>query len=175
MNRKELIKLLKEHGIIQFGKFKLSSGKESDYYIDMRRALSIPVIYREVIEAMSQLVSNIDLVAGIESGGVPWAAMLAYQLGIGMIYVRKQPKEHGTSRFVEGIYTSNQRVLIIDDVMTTGSSIIRGIELIEAAGLRAVQAMVIVDRSGGGIDLKVPLQYVLKAEEILDEFNRINQ
>ncbi len=175
MNRKELIKLLKEYGIIQFGKFKLSSGKESDYYIDMRRALSIPVIYREVIEAMSQLVSNIDLVAGIESGGVPWAAMLAYKLGIGMIYVRKQPKEHGTSRFVEGIYTSNQRVLIIDDVMTTGSSLIRGIGLIEAAGLRAVQAMVIVDRSGGGIDLKVPLQYVLRAEEILDELNRINQ
>jgi len=175
MNRKELMKLLKEYGVIQFGKFKLSSGKESDYYIDMRRALSVPVIYREIIEAMTQLVSDVDLVAGIESGGVPWAAMLAYRLGMGMIYVRKQPKEHGTSRSVEGIYSSNQRVLVIDDVMTTGSSIMRGIELIQAAGLRVIQAMVIVDRSGGSVNLKVPLHYALRAEEILNELNGTNK
>ncbi len=78
---------------------------------------------------------GVELIAGIESGGVPWASMLAYRMGMGMIYVRKQVKEHGTARLVEGIYEPGQRVLVVDDVVTTGSSIRKGgVESLKSVG-----------------------------------------
>ncbi|GGP21294.1 orotate phosphoribosyltransferase [Thermocladium modestius] len=175
MNRRELIRLLGRHGVVQFGEFKLSSGGFSDYYIDMRRAISVPAIYREIIELMTGEAVGVELIAGIESGGVPWASMLAYRMGMGMIYVRKQVKEHGTARLVEGIYEPGQRVLVVDDVVTTGSSIRKGVESLKSVGLDVVKALAIVDRSGGAADAGAELRSVFSVGELLDELKDAHQ
>lgn len=170
-----MIGLLGRHGVVQFGEFKLSSGGVSDYYIDMRRAISIPSIYKEIIELMTKEVGDAELIAGIESGGVPWASMLAYRMGMGMIYVRKQAKEHGTARLVEGIYEPRQRVLVVDDVVTTGSSIRRGVEALRSVGLDVVRALAIVDRSGGAADVGAELRSVFSVGELLNELKGAGQ
>ncbi len=121
-------------GAIKFGRFKLTSGIESPIYIDLRLAITHPSIYRQLVKSMADLLSgfNIDAVAGIETAGIPWASMVAYELGKGMIYVRKEAKEHGTARLVEGDLRQGMRVAVIDDVVTTGGSIIRAIRLLGA-------------------------------------------
>ncbi|WP_243671605.1 orotate phosphoribosyltransferase [Vulcanisaeta sp. JCM 16161] len=121
-------------GAIKFGRFKLTSGIESPFYIDLRLVITHPDIYRQLVKSMAGLLSsfNIDVVAGIETAGIPWASMVAYELGKGMIYVRKEAKEHGTARLIEGDLRQGMRVAVIDDVVTTGGSIIRAIRLLGA-------------------------------------------
>ncbi|WP_446752368.1 orotate phosphoribosyltransferase [Vulcanisaeta sp. JCM 16161] len=141
-------------GAIKFGRFKLTSGIESPFYIDLRLVITHPDIYRQLVKSMAGLLSsfNIDVVAGIETAGIPWASMVAYELGKGMIYVRKEAKEHGTARLIEGDLRQGMRVAVIDDVVTTGGSIIRAIRAVRSHGGDVVVAAAFIDREQGGLD-----------------------
>ena len=148
-----MAKLLIKYGIVKFGDFTLSSGVRSKYYVDMRIAISIPEVYKPIIEELALRVGGgVDLVAGIESGSIPWASMLAYRLSKGALYVRKAEKSHGTGRRIEGYYKGGERVLLIDDVVTTGNTILDSIRVLEENGLRVIEVAVIVDRLEGGLD-----------------------
>jgi orotate phosphoribosyltransferase len=155
MNIPELVLSLYGVGAIKFGKFRLTSGLESPIYIDLRVAISHPSIYKQLVNAMVNLLNNrdVDLIAGIETASIPWASMIAYELGKGLVYVRKEAKEHGTSRLVEGDLKPGARVIVIDDVVTTGSSIVRAIRILREQGGSVIGAAAFVDREQGGLEV----------------------
>ncbi len=141
-------------GAIRFGRFRLTSGIESPFYIDLRVAITHPSIYRRMVKSMAEALSrlNIDIIAGIETASIPWASMIAYELDKGLVYVRKDTKEHGTAKLVEGDLRQGMRVVVVDDVVTTGSSIIRAIRAIRGQGGDVVAAVVFIDREQGGLE-----------------------
>ncbi len=152
VKKAELAKKLYEEGIILFGKFKLASGIESPYYIDLRKALSKPHLLREIIEAYKNVVEKIpevDVIVGIETGSIPWAAILAYILNKPLAYVRKKPKEHGAMKLIEGEISEGKYAIVVDDVSTTGGSLLRATRILRENSVKTEYAVVFVDREQG--------------------------
>ncbi|ANL64214.1 orotate phosphoribosyltransferase [Rhizobium phaseoli] len=120
--------------------YKLSSGMASPVYIDCRKLLSYPRIRSTVMDfAASTLTRDagfeqFDCIAGGETAGIPFAALLADRLGLPMIYVRKQPKGHGRNAQIEGNMPEGSRVLVIEDLTTAGGSMFKFIDAVRAAG-----------------------------------------
>lgn len=114
------------------------SGLLSPVYVDNRRLIFWPEQWRVVIEGFRQIIEQtpivFDVIAGIETAGIPHSAALAYMLGAPSVFVRKQPKEHGTRSKIEGGDVDGRRVLLIEDLVTTGSSSLAGVEALRAAG-----------------------------------------
>lgn len=142
-------------GAIRFGRFRLTSGIESPFYIDLRLAITYPSVYKRMVKSMAEALSgglNTDIIAGIETASIPWASMIAYELNKGLVYVRKETKEHGTAKLVEGDLRQGMRVVVIDDVVTTGSSIIRAIKAIRGGqGGDVIAAAVLLTESRAGL------------------------
>lgn len=138
-------------GAVQRGLFKLTSGRVSEVYVDLRKLPSHPAEFREVIGEMAKVASSIaaDYVCGIAVGGLPLAAALAYELGKPLIYVRKERKEHGTMKLLEGDFEKNSLVLLVDDVATTGGTLAETCRILRGEGLRVEDALVVVDRQEG--------------------------
>jgi orotate phosphoribosyltransferase len=120
--------------------YKLSSGMASPVYIDCRKLLSFPRVRSTVMDFAASLVlrdagfEQFDCIAGGETAGIPFAALLADRLGLPMIYVRKQPKGHGRNAQIEGNMPEGSRVLVIEDLTTAGGSMFKFIDAIRAAG-----------------------------------------
>lgn len=138
-----LAKMLWEIKAVHFNAsepYKLSSGMRSPVYIDCRKLLSYPRVRSSVMDfAVAQILANagfeqFDCVAGGETAGIPFAALLADRLGLPMIYVRKQPKGHGRNAQIEGHMPEGARVLVIEDLTTAGGSMFKFIDAIRAAG-----------------------------------------
>jgi orotate phosphoribosyltransferase len=147
----ELIELLKECGAIKFGKFVLTSGKTSDYYIDIKAASTRPAILRRIAEEMARHVDG-TRVAGMELGAVPIAAAVALQTGIPFCILRKKPREHGTGSQIEGELLPGETVTVVEDVATTGGSMLLSIKLLRDAGATVKRAIVVVDREEGACE-----------------------
>ncbi|MGO6708511.1 orotate phosphoribosyltransferase [Rhizobium leguminosarum] len=138
-----LAKMLWEIKAVHFNAaqpYKLSSGMASPVYIDCRKLLSFPRIRSTVMDfAASTLLRDagfeqFDCIAGGETAGIPFAALLADRLSLPMIYVRKQPKGHGRNAQIEGNMPEGSRVLVIEDLTTAGGSMFKFIDAIRAAG-----------------------------------------
>jgi orotate phosphoribosyltransferase len=138
-----LAKMLWEIKAVHFNAaqpYKLSSGMASPVYIDCRKLLSFPRIRSTVMDfAASTLLRDagfeqFDCIAGGETAGIPFAALLADRLGLPMIYVRKQPKGHGRNAQIEGNMVEGSRVLVIEDLTTAGGSMFKFIDAVRAAG-----------------------------------------
>lgn len=120
--------------------YKLSSGMASPVYIDCRKLISYPRIRSAVMDFAAATIlrqagfEKFDVVAGGETAGIPFAAMLAERLGLPMIYVRKAPKGHGRNAQIEGHMPEGARVLVIEDLTTAGGSMFKFIDAIRAAG-----------------------------------------
>jgi orotate phosphoribosyltransferase len=120
--------------------YKLSSGMASPVYIDCRKLLSFPRVRSTVMDFAASVVlrdagfEQFDCIAGGETAGIPFAALLADRLGLPMIYVRKQPKGHGRNAQIEGNMPEGSRVLVIEDLTTAGGSMFKFIDAIRAAG-----------------------------------------
>ncbi len=152
MSLEFFVKKLFSNGIIMFGEFTLTSGIKSPYYIDLRKALSKPSLLREIT---FMYVSKIrehgvpDVIAGIETGSIAWAATVAYVLNKPMVYVRKKPKGHGAGRLIEGDISERSTVVVLDDVATTGGSLARAVEALRNEGANVSYALVFIDREQG--------------------------
>ena len=152
---KEFATFLHQNGIIKFGDFTLASGKKSSYYVDLRLVPSYPHQFRRMIKHLQNLISEqigfdrIDSVASVPTGGLVIASSLAYELVKPLVYVRSQAKEYGTGKLVEGIVKSGDKILLVDDVATTGGSVINGIKELKKAGAKITDAYVIVNRLEG--------------------------
>lgn len=142
---KEFYKL----GIIKFGKFKLSSGIESPYYIDLRRLYSFPdLAFRVVNELIKAINARYDAVIGVATAGIPLATYISFIKKIPMGYARIEKKSYGLKSVVEGV-VKDKEVLVVDDVATTGQSLLSSAEALKSLGAKVVAAAVIVDREQG--------------------------
>jgi orotate phosphoribosyltransferase len=146
-------KMLMKTGALQFGMFTLSGGKLSPYYLDLRVIPSFPDAFRactDLLAKNARSVEGIDKIGGIPTGGLPWASVLAYSLAKPLVYTRKDIKLHGRERSVEGILTPGERVLLVDDVITTGKNILTALQSIRGEGGVVENALVLLDREEGG-------------------------
>ena len=117
------------------GKFKLRSGQVSEEYFDKYRFESDPKLLRRVARRMLPLIpEETEILAGLELGGVPIATAMSLECGLSAVFVRKKPKEYGTCRSVEGGEIRGRRVVIVEDVITTGGAVLDAAALIDAAG-----------------------------------------
>jgi len=152
----ELAKVLLKIKALQLGTFTLSSGKLSSYYIDMRAVPSFPGAYRYVIDCYLALikndvkVSNFDAIAGIPTAGLAFSSPVALALEKPMIYVRKEEKDHGKRKRIEGSIKPGWRILVMDDLITTGGSMLSGVDAIREEGGVVEDAVVLIDRLEGG-------------------------
>jgi len=147
-----LILALHDAGCVQFGEFTLVSGKRSPIYVDLRRVVSYPALFRQVVDACADLARalSFDCLAAVPYAALPIGAALALQTARPLIYPRKEVKAHGTGRAIEGVFRPGDTALVIEDVLTTGGSLIQAIATLEAAGLVVHDAVVLVDREQGG-------------------------
>ncbi|MGB8698146.1 MAG: bifunctional orotidine-5'-phosphate decarboxylase/orotate phosphoribosyltransferase [Thermosynechococcaceae cyanobacterium] len=147
----ELIVQLFDIGCLMFGSYVQASGAVFPYYIDLRRIISNPQLFHQVLEAYATLTQALrfDRIAGIPYGSLPTATGLSLKLNRPMIYPRKEVKAHGTRRLVEGHYEPGETALVIDDVLITGKSVLEGIRKLETAGLRITDVVVLIDHEGG--------------------------
>jgi orotate phosphoribosyltransferase len=143
-------------GATKFGLFKLSSGKLSPYYIDLRMIPGDPKGLQTVIEIYETIarskvgIGSFDRVAGVPTAGVPYASILAYRLSKPFLYVRREAKTHGAERRVEGQLFPGERVMLVDDLITTGKNILQAAESIRAEGGQVKDVVVLIDRQEGG-------------------------
>jgi orotate phosphoribosyltransferase len=146
-----LINMLLESEAVQFGEFTLTSGRKSDYYCDIKKAMTRPVILGEIARLMSPLAAacGAQRIAGMELGAVPLAAALSLETGLPFLIVRKEGRSHGTGKRIEGEYREGERILIVEDVATTGGSMVRTADVLEGQGLGIAGAVVVVDREEG--------------------------
>ena len=152
---KEFAIFLFKNNIIKFGNFTLSSRKKSSYYIDLRLVPSFPHQFRKMIKNLQKLIiekiglDNFDSLVSIPTGGLIIGSALAIETVKPLIYVRNKPKDHGTTKSLEGKILSGMQVMMIDDVATTGTSILNGIKELKAEGLSISNACVIINRLEG--------------------------
>jgi orotate phosphoribosyltransferase len=152
VNDREFVAALKACGAVQFGAFTLASGKASDYYVDIKRAATRPDLLREIARRMAGHVKGYDRIAGVELGAVPIAAAVSLESDVPYVIVRKEAKEHGTKRAVEGELRVGDRVAFVEDVVTTAGTLRKAVESLRAAGAVVDRAVAVVDREEGGAD-----------------------
>jgi uridine monophosphate synthetase len=165
---------LYDTGCIKFGTFTLKSGLTSPIYIDLRLLASHPALLRDVAREMAAAARDLsfDRIAAIPLAGLPIGTALALEMDRPMIYPRPQVKAHGRQRSIEGEFSPGETVLVVDDLITTGTSKIEALEPLESAGLKVSDVLVLIDRDQGGTeDLKergYTLHAVLLLSDILD-------
>jgi len=145
----EIVRTLLDAGAVRFGEFTLASGEKSDIYIDVKRAWTHPKYLDVLARALAPRVGSVDRLAGMELGAVPLVVATALRTGHPYVVLRKAAKEHGTRQAYEGDISPGLRVLLIEDVTTTGGSTLRSVEIVRGAGGVVDRVLVIVDRESG--------------------------
>lgn len=152
---KEFATFLHQKGIIKFGDFTLASGKKSSYYVDLRLVPSYPHQFRTMIKYLQNNIvesvglNSFDSLVSVPTGGLVIASALAIETVKPLIYVRSKPKDYGTSKSVEGQIHEGMKVVMIDDVATTGGSVVNAIKSLKEANITIEDAYVIVNRMEG--------------------------
>jgi len=152
---KEFAIFLYKNDIIRFGNFTLASGKNSSYYVDLRLMPSYPHQFRKMIKNLQNLIikktglDDFDCLASVPTGGLVVTSALAIEIVKPLIYVRSRPKEHGTTKSIEGKISAGMKVVMVDDVVTTGTSVLNGINQLKEVGLLISDLYVIINRLEG--------------------------
>jgi len=133
------------------GEFRLRSGAVSDEYFDKYLFESDPLLLRDIADAlMSQLPAGVDALAGLELGGVPLATVASQVSELPTLFVRKQAKSYGTCRLAEGGEIDGRRLVVIEDVVTSGGQVIESCRVLRERGAQIVAALCVIDREAGG-------------------------
>jgi len=173
--RRELAEALFHAGCVQFGAFTLASGLQSPIYIDLRRAVSYPDLFSLMARSYMDVLAGLrfDHIASVPYAALPLGAVVAFGLRASLIYPRKEVKDHGTARQVEGSYQPGERAVLLEDVVTSGGSVVSAAEALRGAGLDVSDAVVLVDRQQGGSALLeaagIHMQAVMGMDDLLDE------
>jgi orotate phosphoribosyltransferase len=162
---------LVECGAVRFGDFTLTSGKKSRYYVDVKKASSRPDILKRITRGFLDIGIECDKVAGMELGAVPLIVAYSLESGKEFIIIRKGGRDHGTKKMIEGEVLPGERILLLEDVVTSGGSVIQAVDHLKQAGGRIVGILSVVDREEGGTE-KVngiaPFHPLVRAGELLD-------
>lgn len=160
---------------LMYGDFTLASGKKSPYYIDIKKASTDPYVLEVIADEMARELQKrglaVDKVAGVVLGSIPLAVALSLRTKIPYIMVRKEKKDHGTQKMIEGALEKGEKVLMVEDVITSAGSVADAIEIVRGAGGEVSDVLCVVNRQEGGekrlSDLNVKLSSLVTAEEIL--------
>jgi orotate phosphoribosyltransferase len=172
----EMASILMKIDALKFGVFKLTSGKASPYYVDLRVVPSFPDAFTRICDFYAQAITSqiglktFDRIAGVPIAGIPFASQIAYNLKKPFLYIRKGLRRHGRQRRVEGILVSGDRVLLVDDLVTTGLTLRKAAEAVRAEGGVVEKAVAFMDREEGGRDKLakngIQLTTLLKISEV---------
>ncbi|MFW9897337.1 MAG: orotate phosphoribosyltransferase [Candidatus Thorarchaeota archaeon] len=148
--KKTIVKILEESGALKFGEFTLASGEKSKYYIDLRIIPNFPETFEKIIDlAVTYIKDNIqfDGVVAIPLAGIPFGIMIANRLQKPFYILRKEPKEHGLKKMIEGNIKKGHKILLIDDLITSGFSKLFAIDALREEGAVVNDLFVFVDRT----------------------------
>ncbi len=166
-----LKELLKECGAFKTGEFTLTSGKKSNFYVDVKQASTNPRILKEIAVKMAEHVGDANKIAGMELGAVPLAVAVSLECDLPFLIIRKKERAHGTGKLIEGNLDPGDKVLLVEDVTTTGSSVVKAADIIREAQGEVTKAIVVVDREEGALDLllehKIDLVPLVRVSEML--------
>ncbi len=175
---KEFATFLHQNSIIKFGDFTLASGKKSSYYVDLRLVPSYPIEFRKMVKYLENEIGqdigldNFDSIVSVPTGGLVIASALAIETVKPLIYVRSKPKDYGTSKSVEGKIHDDMKVVMIDDVATTGGSVVNAIKSLKEVNILVKDAYVIVNRMEGAdealLELGVKMHSILNILQITE-------
>ena len=181
---KEFATFLYQKGVIKFGDFTLASGKKSSYYVDLRLIPSYPHEFRKMIKYLEKEISQkigldkFDSIVSVPTGGLVIASALAIETVKPLVYVRNKPKDYGTSKSVEGKIHEGMKVVMIDDVATTGGSVAKAIKSLKNEKISVADAFVIVNRMEGAdealLELGVKMHSILDILQITEILHRQN-
>ncbi|MFP4143037.1 MAG: orotate phosphoribosyltransferase [Thermoplasmata archaeon] len=167
-----LKKKLEECGAIKYGEFTLTSGKKSDYYVDIKLASTRPDVLQMIASKMAREVDG-EKIAGMELGAVPLASAVSLKKDLPFLMVRKESKGHGTEGRIEGDLEEGDVVTVVEDVTTTGGSAVETVEVLREAGAEVNKVLVVVDRKEGAEgklkDIEVELVPLITADELVDK------
>ncbi len=169
---------LHDLGAVRFGDFTLKSGKKSPLYIDLRLLVSDPPLIARAARAIAGLLEGLrfDRIAALPYGGLPIGQVVSLACGKPLIYPRREAKDYGTKKLIEGIHAAGETVVVLDDLVTTGGSKIEAMEPLTQAGLKVTDVVVLVDREQGGraelAQRGLTLHRVLTLTELLDSLVR---
>ncbi|MGB6093828.1 MAG: orotidine-5'-phosphate decarboxylase [Moheibacter sp.] len=170
-----------ELGIIKFGNFILKSGIESPFYVDLRPLASSPQLLKTLANQLLDLVekSPFELICGVPYAALPMGTTMSLASGTPLIIKRKENKGYGTKRMVEGIYHDGQNCLLVEDVITSGQSLLETIEEVEREGLKVTDIVVVLDREQGGIqklkDKGYSVHTLFTINEVIDLLHRFHR
>ena len=169
-------------GAVRLGQFVLHSGRRSPIYFDLRLLVSYPAVLRQVAAAYALVLRRLqfDILAAYPYAGLPIGTAIALEMNIPLIYPRKTAKSYGTGKQVEGVWQVGQRAVVIEDLITSGDSILQAIAALKAASLQVEDAVVLIDREQSGREMLAQAGYNLHAIismrqmlGILERHNRI--
>jgi uridine monophosphate synthetase len=145
---------LLEAGCVKFGDFTLKSGAKSPIYIDLRRLVAFPELLKDAAAAYAEIMQGLkfDQLAALPYAAMPIGTAISLHGGWGMIYPRKEVKGYGTQVEIEGVYDAKQRIVVIDDLISSGGSKLEGIHKLKAVGLEVEDIVVLIDRQPEGVD-----------------------
>ncbi len=153
MADKKLIEEIKSRAV-KHGDFTLASGKKSTYYLDLKLAYTEPSVLRAISQGLKERARGqaVDRVAGMELGAVPLAVALSLDLDVPFVIIRKEKKGYGAGKRFEGEIKEGERILLVEDVVTTGGSVAQAVEIIRGAGGECKRAVTVIDRLEGGAE-----------------------
>ncbi|WP_048205654.1 orotate phosphoribosyltransferase [Methanococcoides methylutens] len=172
-NKEELIDALKTCGAVKFGDFTLASGKKSKYYIDIKKASSDPGTLKIIAKQAAALIKemDIDIVGGVALGGVPIATAVSLETNMPLLLIRKSAKEYGTGGRFVGEAEEGDRIILLEDVTTSGGSVLEAIGAIRDAGCIIDKVITVVDREDGATEnlgeIDVKLVPLVRASDLL--------
>jgi len=172
VTRQELARAIHQRSLLR-GEFTLRSGAKSDRYFDKYLFESDPELLAEVSQELAKLVpADTETLAGLELGGVPLAVMLGQLTGLPVVFVRKKAKDYGTMRLAEGGDIAGKKLLVVEDVGTSGGQVVISTNDLRERGAIVDSAVCVIDREAGGVDALAEAGVALAALFTMSELER---
>jgi len=172
---KDLVTRLWQYEIVKRGSFILKSGEKSDIYVDLKKLVSMPCLLKDVCKEISNLFFTSSnqhnlIVSGVPMGGIALSIGISLLFNIPSIFIRDKVKDHGTQKRIEGDPDPSRELILIEDVITTGSSVENVLNILKEEGLTVSKIVCVIDRQRGGVEHLQALGYDVECLLKLDNF-----
>ena len=163
-----MLELFEKYNIIQYGEYTLKSNIKSSYYVNLKKVISYPYLHKKICEEIIEKIKNKNInknntmICGTPYGAISFTSYISIIENIPMIFLRKEAKNYGCKNLIEGDFL-NKNIILIEDVVTTGNSVIEAATLLEKNGFNIVQIISVVSRTNKQLKYKnINIEYLLK-------------